>query len=84
MQCCLATQGLANAIQFEPPAIQRMVSALLDLSVETLFITVSIKEMVWGYNDGLLKLAGKIFPSWFYTSQVGVLSGVRNGSCESC
>lgn len=50
---------------------------LLRLFKEDLFYTISIKKIVWGYQDPMLRLAKKFLPGWFYTDTVGFLAGVR-------
>ena len=63
-------------MKYEPDFAQKILSAGLKLTDEDLFIRRSVKDIVWGYQDELLKVAKSVMPDWFYTDIVGVLAGV--------
>ncbi len=56
---------------------QKMVSEILTLFYnEPLLIKKSVKEIVFGYRDDMLKWAKAVEPKRFPTDIVGVLAGV--------
>ena len=46
------------------------------LPSEKLFVTKTVHEVVFGYQDEMLEIAKRLKPSQFYTDMVGVLAGV--------
>jgi hypothetical protein len=44
------------------------VEFVLKVIGEELFITRSVNQLVWGYEDKALQLAKKLAPGWFYTT----------------
>ena len=43
---------------------------------EELFITRSVNQLVWGYEDKALQLAKKLAPGWFYKTFIGYFMDV--------
>ena len=43
---------------------------------EELFITRSVNQLVWGYEDKALQLAKNIAPEWFYKTFIGYFMDV--------
>ncbi|XP_067896194.1 lysosome membrane protein 2-like [Heterodontus francisci] len=54
-----------------------IVSALFALKSSKLFQTRSVDELLWGYEDPLLKLGHKLLPSIFPSSQFGLFYGAN-------
>ncbi|KAI0227214.1 Lysosome membrane protein 2 [Lamellibrachia satsuma] len=66
---------VSDWVRNQPEVVQKASSMLLRLFKEDLFYTISIKKIVWGYQDPMLRLAKKFLPGWFYTDTVGFLAG---------
>ncbi|KAL3859117.1 hypothetical protein ACJMK2_009349 [Sinanodonta woodiana] len=55
----------------ESGEVRKVVKDILDLLDEHVFISRSVKELLWGYQDALLTASQKIDPEWFYTDIIG-------------
>ena len=53
-----------------------IVTLVLKLLDEDVFITRTVKDIVWGYQDEMLKLGHELDPVRFYTDIAGVLAKV--------
>ena len=70
---------LANALRYESGTTQEIISRLLKVfKSEELFVTKSVRDMVFGYQDEMLKWAKRFYTERFYTDIVGVLAGKNN------
>ncbi len=68
---------LADAMRYNSGITQEIISHILKIfKNEDLFITRSVRDMVFGYQDDMLKWAKRFYPEQFYTDIVGVLAGV--------
>ena len=56
--------------------MQNVISSLLGVFHEDALITLSVQDIMWGYEDKLLRLAKSLYPKWFYTDLVGAMAGV--------
>lgn len=63
--------ALYNALKQENPKVRRMVNFLTELFEEHPLCTRPVKELIWGYEDEILKAAKGIDPKWFYTDIIG-------------
>ena len=52
------------------------VSDFIKLFGEDLFVDHSVREVVFGYHDKMLKMGTELYPTKFYTDFVGILAGV--------
>ena len=48
-------QTIANLVRFEGWLVQDIVNAILDGTEEHLFMELSVADLMWGYEDNLLK-----------------------------
>lgn len=67
---------MAESLRYEPWFIDIGFSILADFYSEDLYRNYTMKELIWGYHDPLMKSAMKLLPNWFYTDYVGVYAGV--------
>ncbi|XP_064640909.1 lysosome membrane protein 2-like [Lineus longissimus] len=65
---------LVEALRFETKVFQDLVSTVLKLFNEDVFVKLSVNDIIWGYHDDLLALGHDAFPDWIYTSFIGVFS----------
>ncbi|XP_050398543.1 lysosome membrane protein 2 [Patella vulgata] len=66
-------EGLSN----ESAEFRKILTDIIGL-MEGVFITRSLKDIVWGYVDPTLHLAHEIFPKWFYTDFIGYFMNKNN------
>jgi hypothetical protein len=55
-----------------------MVNFLTELFEEHPLCTRPVKELIWGYEDEILKAAKGIDPKWFYTDIIGYFINVMH------
>lgn len=63
--------SVINSLQYSPAGIKTLVNDALRFYQEDIFMTRTVKEVMWGYVDPSLKTLMGIYPSWFYTDYVG-------------
>lgn len=73
---CFFFQTLLAALKNEYLDINKLLEFILKVVGEELFITRSVNQLVWGYEDKALQLAKKIAPEWFYKSFIGYFMDV--------
>jgi len=69
---------LVGAAKSMPDLVVKLISLITKVTHEPLFITRTVKELVWGYHDQILKLGHVIMPDTFYTDYVGILMNKNN------
>ncbi|XP_059148918.1 lysosome membrane protein 2-like [Physella acuta] len=63
---------LAQNLRWMPNFIKEAISVVLEvLPNEDLFMTRTVYETLWGYEDPALVMLKSILPSWFQTTQIG-------------
>ena len=71
----ILVMAISYFVRYKPRFIQVAATLLLKMFKEKLFCTISIQDIVWGYNDPMLRAAHMFLPGWFYTDTVGFLAG---------
>ena len=70
-------QTVADQLQWMPEAIQRLVlNFIAEFEDEDIFYEVSVHDILWGYEDPLLKLLAKFAPSLIPETKFGLFVGV--------
>ena len=64
-------------MKFEKPTVRKLLADAADLFNEHVFMTRSMKDIIWGYRDILLNITKTIDPDWFYTDTIGYFMNVR-------
>ena len=59
-----------------PRLIRESMSKILETLNETMFIELSVGELLWGYDEPLFELVNDIFPIEGVSDQFGFLLGV--------
>lgn len=59
--CTCFLQTIANLVQYEYNVVKDIVDFMLRLSKEHLFINLTVADLLWGYEDSLLKDAKTAF-----------------------
>lgn len=67
---------MAESLRYESFFVQSAFSVAARTQHEGVYKTYTMKELIWGYHDPLMKFAKQIVPDWFYTDLVGVYAGV--------
>ena len=57
--------------------MRTVINDALKLYGEDIFMTRTVKDIIWGYTDPALKTLHGLFPNWFYTDFVGYFINVR-------
>lgn len=63
--------SVIEAMQYAPRVLRTVVSLALAAQSEDIFMTRTVKELLFGYTDPALKMLKAQFPEWFYTDFVG-------------
>jgi len=71
--------AMAHEIQFNSTIIQEGVNFLLELLGTTLFVNVTVKQLMEGYTDPLIETASLVKPGVLKDNKFGILQP-RNGS----
>ena len=69
-------QGVVSALHFAPTSLRKVVNFALEVAGEDIFMIRSVKDLIWGYKDPVLKTLNKLLPRWFYTDVVGYFTNV--------
>lgn len=67
---------LLQMLKYSGPSEHVIASLISALKSENLFQTRTVDELLWGYEDALLKLGHKFFPSIIANSRFGLFYGV--------
>ncbi|XP_055891427.1 lysosome membrane protein 2-like isoform X2 [Biomphalaria glabrata] len=62
---------IAHSFKWMPSLVKTIVSEVLGLDGENLFMTRPVEEVLWGYDDPSLVLLNKMIPAWFQTTFIG-------------
>lgn len=74
---------IINLLRYEFEALKVLVDTMFDVVKETLFLKLSVKDILWGYEDNLLKEAQKIASAFNLTLPVSDKFGLfyeKNGT----
>lgn len=71
--------AMAQEIQFSPKLMQEGIDLLLDVLGTKLFVNVTVKQLMEGYSDSLIEIAGIAKPGVLKDNKFGILQP-RNGS----
>ena len=64
-------------MKFEDPIVRQLLADAAALFDEHVFMTRSMKDIIWGYRDVLLNITKTVDPEWFYTDTIGYFMNVR-------
>ncbi|KAL5021180.1 hypothetical protein ScPMuIL_000335 [Solemya velum] len=62
---------ILQALRWEPPWLQELLSVVSTAGGEQLFFRKSVRDIVWGYEDELIHTLQSIDKDWFYSDIVG-------------
>ena len=68
-------------MKYEDPILRKLLADAAALFDEHVFMTRSMKEIIWGYRDILLNITKTVDPDWFYTDTIGYFMNVRDCLC---
>jgi len=71
----IAAMTLLNFIQHSPQIAHSAINEIFKLTGETLLVTKSAEEILWGYQDNFLAEVKKLLPSLVPSDQVGFFIG---------
>ena len=74
-------QTIANIVKREFSLIQEIAEGLLEWAKEKLFITLSVSDIIWGYNEPLISKFVNLAHDFGYnvslSEKFGIFVGVR-------
>jgi hypothetical protein len=71
----MAAVTIINGAKYQSNAIDALINLALRASGESLLITKSVKEILFGYKDGFLTFLKTLAPSLVPTDVVGLFVG---------